>query len=265
MLDRVTESIPWQVLRRTGITRYLSAVYWALRVEHDPTVRREVGGYKAEFDVRDGADYYRVRSLLGEESIISCFLDHIRPNDVVFDVGGNIGTHACFVGQKLDDGEIIVFEPSPNYTSRLVTNVSRNVENGRVLQAALASEDGYTYLNMRGQGGDTIGETGEVIVPTRRGETLVSEGVTDVPDVIKIDVEGAEVDVLEGFESCLDRVRTVLCEVHPEKLDIFAATPSDVEQRLRGAGFDVTELDVREETYHLLATRSNTVPDEECD
>ena len=76
------------------------------------------------------------------------------------------------------------------------------------------------------------------------------------PDFVKIDVEGAEHRVLDGFGGVLSDVRTLLIEVHyddstPQRLD-------EIRDRLTDTGFTVTELAHREpriQQTHLLAER----------
>lgn len=71
--------------------------------------------------------------------------------------------------------------------------------------------------------------------------------------MVKIDVEGAEVRVLEGFGESLSDIRTVLCEVHTDKSREFGDSPPMVERRLERAGFETVVLMEQGMDSHVLA------------
>lgn len=258
MLQRITRSSVWRLLHQLGVAPYFSAIYWAVRLERKRTLSRRIGEYEAEFVLRDRHDYHRVESLMGEAEVIRLLVDEVEPDDVLFDVGGNIGTHACFAAKKLEDGKLVAFEPSPNYTDKLAENLSGNSECEKVFQIALAASNGFAAIDMSGHGGDSIAEDGDVIVATRTGAGMIQDGTVPVPEVMKIDVEGAELEVVRGFGDYLKDVRTIVCEVHPEKMTHFDDEPKQLEQYLREMGFRITDIGARAGTYHLLASRSDS-------
>lgn len=91
----------------------------------------------------------------------------------------------------------------------------------------------------------------------RPGDDVIAEG-GQIPTVLKIDVEGAENDVLAGLQTTLRRAdcRLVVIEIHEGFLSLFGAHEDDVINRLEGSGFDVSILTRRSpENYHIIATK----------
>ena len=73
------------------------------------------------------------------------------------------------------------------------------------------------------------------------GDSLIDRDDLPSPDVVKIDVEGAELQVIQGLSSALANARVVYCEVHPQHVD-----EEDVFDALRSLGFTVERLGTRE-------------------
>lgn len=137
-----------------------------------------------------------------------------------------------------------------------------------VREVALSNKNTTTELRITGMAGglglhsltaDTDGET--ITVKTRKGDSLVTNGEA-VPSVIKIDVEGAEGNVLEGLSDVLSHpaCRVVYCEIHaseslPNSVQDFDHTPETVENKLQEAGF-VLELVSDGDAYMLKGTRT---------
>ncbi|HMB52692.1 MAG TPA: FkbM family methyltransferase, partial [Thermoanaerobaculia bacterium] len=81
-------------------------------------------------------------------------------------------------------------------------------------------------------------------VETRRLDDLL-EGDPPAADVVKIDVEGAELHVLAGMSRLLasGRPMTLVAECNPAGLARFDATPRQLVERLEAAGFEVRAID----------------------
>lgn len=171
----------------------------------------------------------------------------IRPNDVVFDVGGHIAFMAQYFAYLVgDQGNVVVFEPGVNnlvYTRRNLSSLA----NARLVPKALTDHVGREILyleDLSGQNNTLLKhfaafehkvEKAFVSVGYREMEVDVTsievfvqeEGV--VPYFIKIDVEGAELNVLMGAGRVIDEARPAfLVEVNegchePEIYDFFFA------------------------------------------
>lgn len=217
----------------------------------DDILTYELDGSKARFLTHSYAEFRRFQSLMGEEAVIGELLANLRPDDVFFDVGANVGTYACLAAGNLPDGHIVAFEPEPTNAARLRDNANLNGLDIEIHQFALADADGTAHLERAGAApgagehalaDDESDRTVEVI--QRTGDQLIEAEVVPVPTVIKIDVEGAELKVLEGLSETLarDTCRLVYCEVHPDRLRSFGHDVDQVRDHLVNAGFTVSIL-----------------------
>lgn len=215
----------------------------------DDVVTYEVDGSDARFLTHSYAEFRRFQSLMGEEAVISELLANLRPDDVFFDVGANVGTYACLAAGKLPDGHTVAFEPEPTNAARLRENANLNGLDIEIHQLALSDADGAAHLERvgaapgAGQHALADDESDRTVeVAQRTGDQLIEAGVVPVPTVLKIDVEGAELKVLGGLSGTLarDSCRLVFCEVHPERLRSFGHDVDQVRDRLASAGFTVS-------------------------
>jgi FkbM family methyltransferase len=166
----------------------------------------------------------------------------LRPGDVVYDVGASIGFITVICARLVGPtGRVIAFEPSPEAGRRLAQNVAINgFDNVTVIEAAAGAQAGNGWLvNAEAMvwgsletdvGATTSGDPAVVI-------TTIDEAAADLPapNVVKMDIEGAEPDALRGMTGVLREHRpVVLCEIH----DTFA----EVRSVLVEHGYDVREL-----------------------
>lgn len=260
----------WNLLKASGLAPLARRAYvtaqTAPRFGHH-TVR--VSDLQVEFTTRTTLEYRRVRTFHGEKPIVESLLSDLAGDEVVWDVGANVGLYACVVAKALTTGQVIGFEPEPANRARLETNLAANApgERWRTTEVALSDTDRSFWLASErsaprrsepGGGHHYLSTDGWLDVECRRGETLIDEGIP-APDVMKIDVEGAELKVLEGMDGQLDDVTTIYVEVHTEKGARYDTTPSEVEAFLEEEGFTLTSLGepawARSGVYHVRANR----------
>jgi FkbM family methyltransferase len=149
-----------------------------------------------------------------ERAEVGFVQDFLSEGQRVVDVGANVGYFTVPMALKVGAGGCVVAcEPEPGNLDRLHKNVSRNgLRNVDIRPTALGSYDGETTLRLgddsayhttastRDLPAITVAhETGEEVrVPVMRLDTLWEELGTPSLDLIKIDVEGAELGVLKG-------------------------------------------------------------------
>jgi len=146
-----------------------------------------------------------------------------------------------------------------NY-SKLESNC-RSLQNVDCFQLGLGSSDFEAVMQ---QGDDDLGATSKVLtngpdlgakVKIRTGLTLLNEMKLRPPTVLKIDVEGLEHEVLQGFGDMLSEplLRAVGVEVHFQLLKDRgeADGPARIERILQHSGFTVRWMD----PSHILASR----------
>jgi len=157
------------------------------------------------------------------------------------DVGANIGQNTSAMAFRSGpSGRVLAFEPHPSTFAELRENVSRwaNQPYGQIqlVNEALGKEKGEAVLAVTGfLSGASLAAEGEgVKVSVRRLDEFL-EGIQ--VSVCKIDVEGHELDVLEGAKKTLKRkgIRDIIYED-------FNAQPGPVAQLLRLHGFEIFRL-----------------------
>jgi FkbM family methyltransferase len=172
----------------------------------------------------------------------------IRPDDVVFDIGANIGWFTILLAKKVIRGTCHAFEPQPSVFDRLCRVCALNkVENRVVLnQLALGDHEGsvelYSFKHL-GSGHASMSSLGRndftaTSVPLLRVDTYLSkQGVSKV-DLIKIDVEGAELGVLRGAQTLLHHPDPPIwiLEMNIETAKVFGYVPADLLRLLQENG-----------------------------
>jgi FkbM family methyltransferase len=128
----------------------------------------------------------------------------IRPGDVVFDVGAHYGYYTLLASALTGaDGKVFAFEPSPGNIPRLRKHIRVNhCENVEVLELALSDHEGTArFDNQTGSGTGHLSDAGQIEVHTTTLDRVVT--TRPAPNVLKIDCEGAEVEVLKGGEKTI--------------------------------------------------------------
>lgn len=222
-----------------------------------------IGSATASFRFTDERDFRRISTLSDEANVLESFLNELRPTDTVWDVGGNVGTHACLFASVVPEGRVVSFEPHPSYADRLRTNADINgFKNIEVQELGLAEASTTEELNLLAsedelhEGRHTLASADEAVdkmeITLERGDALALDGIP-APNVLKIDVEGAEQRVLRGIKKTLShpKCRLVLVEVHPH----HGVDQSKVVSRLEQAGLTVTDIDERGSESFVFAKR----------
>ena len=184
--------------------------------------------YDAYFYVRSFTDdlYYVTP---GREGIIEKFLvSTLKGEDIFVDVGANIGYYTILAAKKVKkQGKVIAIEPIPENVGVLMTNIKlNNLNNVRVMPKAAWNTSNIKiamYIpsikeRIKFFGTSSSGKRGYNLVLV---ETVTLDSVLDSTKkikVIKIDVEGAEKQVLEGALNALDKTHMVYVECRKENL-----------------------------------------------
>lgn len=244
------------------------SLYWNLR---GGTQRLSVAGVTAEFEASTqyGGDQVRW-GVKHEREMLVDFLENVQADDVVYDVGANVGVYTCFASRKVNDGTVVAFEPYPPNIEPLERNIGLNNGRGQVLDVALSNTAGTVEFGSprsHDAGGATASMTRSAgtegfSATTERGDELIDKGTIPQPTVVKIDVEGAEPLVIDGLRAALlnDECRLLYCEVHKPSerrpsIDDFGATYEEFCEELRALGFALEVLVERPFEVHLKGTK----------
>lgn len=185
----------------------------------------------------------------------------VRPGQVVFDVGAHIGFFTLWFSKLVGpDGGVVAFEPCPANLSLLRANVSANLPrtlNVHIEPAAVGHEDGETRLHTPGgvstmsriEGLPLAGRTQLSNIVTVASVTLDSfwQRSGRSPSLLKIDVEGAELAVLEGGRRLLSECRpTIFLEAHFGIVDLKPLLPLLGSLNYMAFDFEGREIDDQE-------------------
>jgi FkbM family methyltransferase len=191
-----------KALRRAYIRSYCQAISYL------GSYSLTLGTQTVEFSAPTPAMVERNRKRFRSEyDELDSFLQTIQADDVVYDIGANTGLYSLFAAGKCEQGSIVAFDPYPPNVEVLRRNITRNnLHNIEVMELGLSStvgevefsqpskEDvGYGSSSIKVESGDST-----IKIPTTTVDRLVANGVCPPPNVVKIDVEGAEKDVLNG-------------------------------------------------------------------
>ncbi len=150
----------------------------------------------------------------------------LRPAMTMYDVGANVGFYTVIAARLVGpNGRVIAFEPVPETARQLSENAELNgFGNVTAYCEALGATDGReafvvsaesTLSRLAIHGASIRNKVSEIQVTVRRLDGLVAERRLPKPDVMKIDVEGAEAGVLTGAAGTLRAARPILViELH---------------------------------------------------
>src|SRR6266404_6679365 len=146
----------------------------------------------------------------------------LHPGDAVIDVGANLGTHTVGFAQKVGPtGRVFAFEPQRVVFQMLCGNVALGgLLNVHATNAGLARQPG-TSLAREIVDYDRPGNYGAVTydsaspVPVEAGEPTTFMTLDQLPlercRLLKIDVEGMELEVLQGGTNLIKATRPIIC------------------------------------------------------
>lgn len=204
--------------------------------------------------------YWRTNLWDVDPMLLNSAIRMVRKDDVVWDIGANVGLFsvaACALAGA--NGKVFAVEPDPwladllRRSARLDASAGATME---VLAVAVSDRPGIATLNIarRGRatnfiaGGEPSTQAGGVrdaiAVPVVKLDGLLQSW--PAPDVLKIDVEGAEALVLGGASQVLSDARPrILCEVSSANCDAVTAI-------LKCAGYTLHDAAVPESTAKPL-------------
>ena len=185
----------------------------------------------------------------------------LKPNSVFIDVGANIGVYTLLAAAKIKKGRIYSFEPIPAVVDILYQNIRTNnlVDRVTIVEKVASDQTGQEKFVTQ-----EISEYSH-ISPDQTSKSNIISSVKlddfcklekiDFIDVIKIDVEGAEMKVLKGLEKYLrlGKVRNLILELN-KRNSFYGTSSNQIVDYLKKLNFRVYKLDERinlEEIEHI--------------
>jgi FkbM family methyltransferase len=198
---------------------------WALRAL--PDMRWKINVHpigRLEIRLRRDRNSWLRSPILSDGFMLGALQRLIHPGDVVYDIGANIGIYSRFMAQQFGAGRVYAFEPVAGNYPRLVRNLEIGgcADRAEALQLAIGDEDGLVDF----QSDDMSALTGALDavnhgtasrnrvqyhlppqvekVRVARLDTVIPDRGLATPDVVKLDIEGAEAMALRGAPRLLE-------------------------------------------------------------
>jgi len=179
------------------------------------------------------------------------FRSKVKFGMAIIDIGANLGYYTA-IASKLtgDKGLVVAFEPEPNFFKLLSRNIGRNnLKNVACFELAIAEKNGLTnlYLSNENKGHNSIIRSEELktsvqVKTTTLDNFLDFQKIAKV-DIIKMDIEGAEILALEGMKNTLIKHLPLLfLEFSPHSITKINRNPIDLLSILRGIGYSIFEI-----------------------
>jgi FkbM family methyltransferase len=153
-----------------------------------------------------------------ERAELTAIRNHVSPTDTVCDIGANKGSFTFWLAMWCSDGRVIAFEPQRNLASQLTADCNAlRLSNVKVETVGVDSATGSKTLSIPAghapcasikPSGVLFENASTVSIPVVALDDYFSEG--EKVSLLKIDVEGAELDVLRGAQRILRTSRPLL-------------------------------------------------------
>lgn len=218
------------------------------------------------------AGYHATRGF--EPDVHAVLTTRIGAGMSVLDVGAHVGLFSLAAGIRVGStGRVIAFEPTPATLAILRRHITLNALDDRVevVPAVVGEEDGETtfFVHEDSMSASISRASVEELRPGEERVTATQIRVPVVtldgicaaaglePNIVKIDVEGAELRVLCGATNVLRSDARILCEIHPAQLHAAGDSEEELLAFLGTHGRAVAKIDERRDgIYHALLVRS---------
>lgn len=178
----------------------------------------------------------------------------LRPSDVFLDIGANVGVFSLFGAARLRDGQVHAFEPYEPHLSRFRDNIALNgYRNISVNALALSNEAGRVNLhvpltNNTGMASFFPDEGDARQFSTHSVETMTLDAYVARQnirrvDIIKMDVEGAELQILEGgLRTIKSHSPDILMEVNVDHISRAGSSLAYLIGFFDGIGYEISKI-----------------------
>jgi FkbM family methyltransferase len=133
---------------------------------------------------------------------------------IIFDCGANVGTSCLYFKQLFPNAKIKAFEADPMIANVLKSNLAKNgISDVEVINKAVWIDDGGIEFGSEGADGGSINASGNKIkIDSIRLQDFLDK--EPEVDLLKIDIEGAEYEVLKDCANSLSNVKNIFVEYH---------------------------------------------------
>jgi len=201
--------------------------------------------------INDGPNFY----VLYKDIFVHCIyhFEAQRSDPLILDCGSNIGVSILYFKYIYPEARIIGFEPDPAIFPYLQENIDRNrLRNVQLVQAAIAAREQTLIFYSDGKYGSCLAEylSGDIHPTWTKHEVSCArlrDYLTEPVDFLKMNIEGAEWEVLADSKDLLRQVREMVIEYH--HLPGVPRTLHEILKLLHDIGFEYAVGDFNLDTY----------------
>jgi FkbM family methyltransferase len=191
-----------------------------------------------------------------EPALTQYIARHLRPGDIYIDIGANVGVHAMHGAQRVGaTGRVHAIEASPTIFGLLQSNIARNgLSNITAHNVAVSDHHGTLTVYLHGSGNLGLTTILQAVDTTSAQEETIEArplaGIVPEADIlnarlIKIDVEGAEWQVLQGMAALIPRLHedvSLVVEVSRDALASHGISIAQFMSFFESHGYGATRL-----------------------
>ncbi len=180
-----------------------------------------------------------------ERDTNSVLARYVKPGDTVVEAGANMGSESILIGRLVGAGQVYCFEPNPYTFERLKINIAINeLANVHAYDYALGEQNGNISFNIYPKGFCNPGmsskymetaDSKKITVVQKTLDTFVAENNISKVDFIKMDIQGAEMDMLLGAAATIATHKPIIfteaCEPYNNTRELY--------DKLKQQGYDI--------------------------
>ena len=205
-----------------------------------------------------------------EVPIQNIFAQHLKAGDVFYDIGANVGFFSIIAAKLVgEEGKVFAFEPGEENAKSIRHNAELNNFNQiEVIEKAVSNTSGEgEFLLAKYSGGHALATAdappdlaGKVTVDLVSIDDLIAAEQIEPPNFVKVDVEGAELDVLKGMTQTIKTYQpTVIYEVDDGDRAAYERKYQELADFFESFNYQVTQTENSYDTIdwyvgHAIAT-----------
>ena len=245
MISSLTLSLKGGVLKTAGkvlwhfpVLKTIAKKTLSTIVRGDAVIKKGIGK-GLRFNSFEGNVLFSIG--IAELFVQKVMVRFVRPGMTAYDIGAANGFFSILLSQLVSqEGKVISIEPAPKNLEYIEHNAKLNsMNNVHIVGAAISSFCGTAKFTLSSDpswgvlasiGPNIPSKIGEIVVQVKTLDSLLLTDHLPIPGFIKVDIEGAEVDMFAGASYMFESVRpTFVIEVHGT--DAFVAVSQELKKR----------------------------------
>ena len=165
---------------------------------------------------------FRNKTFFTKEPETLKFISNFKRNSIFWDIGANIGLYSCFAA-KLMNCKVYAFEPSYFNLEVLVRNINKNELEKKitVIPFSVDKKNSEDFFNLSvisyGSALSSFGKKNKTLFKYKSFslslDFMLKNKIVEIPNYIKLDVDGNELDILYGFKKNITKIKSIILEV----------------------------------------------------